>query len=112
MAKELLCAVADLQEAVTKIVRRGEHLIGIVKIADDLYAFEALCPHWKGPLARGPISIARREIVCPWHRFRYSLADGQCVAAEGRRPRLRTYPVLLEDGKIFAELDREAAEAA
>jgi len=44
-------------------------------------AFEAFCPHMEGPLFAG--SIADGIVTCPWHGWRYSLADGRRVDAEG-----------------------------
>jgi 3-phenylpropionate/trans-cinnamate dioxygenase ferredoxin subunit len=37
------------------------------------------CPHFGGPLAQGAVSVARGEIICPWHRFRFDLSTGQSV---------------------------------
>src|SRR5688572_22896621 len=75
MPREYLCERSDLAEAVPKMVRKSGRLLAVVNIEDDVFVVDAVCPHWKGPLGMGSVSARRREIVCPWHRFRYSLED-------------------------------------
>ena len=58
------------------------------------------------------MSVERREIICPWHRFRYSLIDGKCVASNNRPP-VETFAVAIEGDAVFLELpERNAAVGA
>jgi 3-phenylpropionate/trans-cinnamate dioxygenase ferredoxin component len=106
-----LCAAADLQEAKAKIVRADGRPIAIIKIEDEIFAIDARCPHWNGALGAGPISVARREIVCPLHGFRFSLRDGACVAGAGR-PAAETFEVRIEDGMVIGEIPEREIEIA
>jgi nitrite reductase (NADH) small subunit len=81
---EYLCRLSELEEARPRLVRVEGRAVAVVRIGGDVFAIGAVCPHWGGPLADGQVSAARAEIVCPWHRFRYSLRDGRCVAATAR----------------------------
>jgi len=40
-------------------------------------AASSFCPHLLGPLFEG--TLAGEEVVCPWHRWRFSLATGACT---------------------------------
>jgi len=40
-------------------------------------AFDAKCPHANGPLHAGKLN-EKGEIVCPLHRFAFSLETGKC----------------------------------
>jgi nitrite reductase/ring-hydroxylating ferredoxin subunit len=110
---EFLCRLAELEEAKPKLVRVKNRAVAVVRIGDEVFALDAVCPHWSGPLAEGFVSAARHEITCPWHRFRFSLRDGRCVAAS-KRSAVEVFPVRIEDGAVLAEVPpispREAAE--
>lgn len=101
--KHTLCAVADLSEAAPKLIRVSGHLIAVIKIADEIYAIAGHCPHWNGLLGSGPVNVARREIACPLHGFRFSLRDGSCVAASAR-PSVRTFDARVEGDSVVADI--------
>lgn len=101
--KETLCAVGDLTEAVSKLVRVHGRLIAVIRVGDEIYALDGHCPHWNGILGRGLVSSERLEIVCPLHGFRFSLRDGSCVAAPGR-PSVETYQVIVEGDVVVADI--------
>lgn len=65
---------------------------------------DAGCPHNGGPLAEG---LVRDGVVtCPWHWYSFDLRTGQCRTAAGYR--LRKFPVISRDGRLFAQLPDEA----
>lgn len=107
---ETLCAFEDLSPAIVKNVRVNGKMVGVVRIDDTVYAFEPRCPHFNAIISRGEISTKRHEIICPLHRFRYSLKDGTCVAAPVR-DRLVTYPVEVVDGTVKIDLSQPAGLA-
>ncbi len=64
---------------------------------------DAGCPHNGGPLAKG---LVRDGVVtCPWHWYSFDLRTGECRTAAGYR--LRKYPVISRDGRLFAQLPDE-----
>ncbi|MDN3646295.1 Rieske 2Fe-2S domain-containing protein [Pontixanthobacter aestiaquae] len=59
----------------------------------------AMCPHMLGPLGDADIS-KDGTITCPWHAYRFDLADG--AEQEGRCGALPSPPVIrLVDGHLF-----------
>jgi nitrite reductase/ring-hydroxylating ferredoxin subunit len=95
----LVCDFDELEQATPRVFRINSRMVALVKLGGEVRAIDAFCPHWKGPLGSGKVSVERREIICPWHLFRFSLDDGSCVAANDRPP-VEVYPVSLDDGKV------------
>jgi nitrite reductase/ring-hydroxylating ferredoxin subunit len=106
-----VCEVAVLAEATPRVFRIEGRAVAVVRIADDVIAFDAFCPHWKGPLGSGKVSVDRLEITCPWHNFRYSLSDGRCVAANNR-PSVELFPVTVSDGMVMVSVHAKGASTA
>lgn len=69
--------LSELQEGKPAVVGIGVRRIAVVRQGDQVSAISATCPHYGGPLALG--EVRRGELICPWHRFRFSLANGQSV---------------------------------
>lgn len=101
--QQTLCKVSDLLEAKSKLIRVSGRLIAVIKIEDEIYAIDGHCPHWNGPLGRGPVNVVRREIACPLHGFRFSLRDGACVAATARPP-VATFNARIEGDTVVADI--------
>jgi nitrite reductase/ring-hydroxylating ferredoxin subunit len=72
--------------------------ICIGKFNDEYFAFPFKCPHASGLLADGYID-ATGNIVCPVHRYKFSLKNGRNVSGEGYY--LRRWPVELREDGIF-----------
>ena len=104
---------------------RGKAGIGVFNVNGTLYALRNLCPHKQGPLCTGYVSgrmVTDRppsasvdlaatlayerdgEIIrCPWHLWEFEIATGRCLVDP--RVRVKTYPVVVEDGQILVEFD-------
>ena len=106
---EFLCKIAELSEAEPKLVRVQGQRIVVVRVGASVYALQASCPHYAGPLNEGSICADRLEITCPWHRFRFSLRDGSCVAAT-KRPAAQTFAVVVNGDDVFAEIPVKETE--
>ena len=65
---------------------------------DSLSACSQKCPHTGGILSQGYID-ALGNIVCPVHRYKFSLQNGRNVTGEGYF--LKTYPVEMRTDGIF-----------
>jgi nitrite reductase/ring-hydroxylating ferredoxin subunit len=70
----------------------------IVKQQDQLRACSAKCPHASGILANGYVD-ALGHIVCPLHRYKFSLQNGRNVSGEGYF--LKTFPVEIRNEGVF-----------
>lgn len=72
--------------------------ICIARQADRLYACAQKCPHAGGHMAQGYIN-ASGNIVCPLHRYTFSLQNGRNTSGEGYF--LHTFPVEIRNDGIF-----------
>ncbi|MBC7509831.1 MAG: Rieske 2Fe-2S domain-containing protein [Ferruginibacter sp.] len=63
-----------------------------------LYGCAAKCPHASGNLADGYID-ALGNIVCPIHRYKFSLQSGRNTSGEGYH--LKQYPIQMRADGIF-----------
>ena len=93
----------------------------VVCRAEDgsVYALHDRCPHQGAPLSDGTLEGTtlpsepgsyvygrRREILrCPWHAYEFDVKTG-CALFEDRRMRVRTYPVVVEDGRVLVDDSR------
>jgi nitrite reductase/ring-hydroxylating ferredoxin subunit len=62
------------------------------------------CPHAGGAMADGFID-ALGNIVCPLHRYKFSLQNGRNTSGEGYY--LKTYPVEVRENGIFIGLEEK-----
>ena len=89
----------------------GENNIAVVEVNgkktciarhnQTLFAFTYKCPHAGGILADGYID-ALGNVVCPLHRYKYSIQNGRNVSGEGYY--LTHWPVELREDGVFLGL--------
>lgn len=75
--------------------------ICLVKGSDGVYAVQERCPH-NGASLGGGFCNEKDEIVCPLHRYPFSLKTGKATA--GMALYLETYPVRIQDDGVFSTL--------
>ncbi len=73
----------------------------LVKTGGAVYALENRCAHMGCPLAAG--SLDGYTLQCPCHDWRFDVRDGSFLDAPELR--LRTYAVVIQDGKVFIKAD-------
>jgi nitrite reductase/ring-hydroxylating ferredoxin subunit len=69
-----------------------------IAVTPRLYACTHKCPHAGGHLSEG-YTDALGNIVCPLHRYKFSLANGRNTSGEGYY--LRTYPVDVRPDGVY-----------
>ena len=67
--------------------------VAVFRVGDAVYALENECPHARNPLIEG--ETLGQELVCAYHRWRFDLATGACLAGDAPA---RAYSVEIEDG--------------
>ena len=72
--------------------------ICVTEYNQQWYGFAYKCPHASGIMAEGYID-AVGNVVCPVHRFKFSLANGRNTSGEGYY--LKTYPVELREDGVY-----------
>lgn len=98
------CGTADVPANGGVCVRYHDEQIALFHFTrlDQWFATQNECPHRKQmALSRGMIGVAGDEpkVACPFHKKTFSLVTGQCL--NGDECAIQTYPVKLEDGKVF-----------
>lgn len=63
-------------------IKIGDRTVCITHHNNELFACTQKCPHAGGALANGYID-AVGNIVCPVHRYKFSLKNGRNVSGEG-----------------------------
>ncbi len=76
---------------------RGKKIC-ITRFGEQLFAFPYGCPHAAGILADGWITV-KGEIVCPLHKYRFSLQNGRNTTGEGYF--LKRWPVENREDGVF-----------
>jgi nitrite reductase/ring-hydroxylating ferredoxin subunit len=83
----------------------GSKTVCIGKFDQKIFAFAYKCPHASGILANGFID-ALGNVVCPLHRYRYSILNGRNTSGEGYY--LKTYPVEIREDGIYAGIEESS----
>lgn len=69
----------------------------------QLYAFAYKCPHAGGIMADGVID-ASGNVVCPLHRYKFSIKNGYNCSGEGYY--LKTYPTEQREDGLYIGLEK------
>ena len=102
----------DLSQGVAAGEFTGETLLGhvgdqdvlLVRSGSEIFAIDAHCSHYHGPLAEGLVVGA--SIRCPWHHACFDLRTGEATRAPALSP-LSVWQVEQESGRIFVRRKRE-----
>lgn len=98
---ELAFGSNDLAEVLVRGKRICVARAGATKPGDRMYACAATCPHAGGRMAGGWLD-ERGNIVCPLHRYQFSLANGRNVSGEGYH--LKTWTVIWNEEGVWLEM--------
>ena len=83
-------------------VEVASKMICIARVKDELLACSAQCPHASGTLSDGYLD-ALGNIVCPVHRYKFSLHNGRNVSGEGYH--LKTFPVEIREDGVYVGME-------
>src|SRR5262249_22816741 len=86
---QTVCRVGELPDGESKPVAVNGKLIAVFHRGDDYFAIDDVCPHMGASLSGG--YVARGIVTCPWHAWRFRLADG--AWADNPRIKIGCYPV-------------------
>jgi NADPH-dependent 2,4-dienoyl-CoA reductase/sulfur reductase-like enzyme/nitrite reductase/ring-hydroxylating ferredoxin subunit len=106
----------NLSQGVAASDLKGETLLGhvgdvevlLVRSGAEIFAIDAQCSHYHGPLAEG--IVADGGIRCPWHHACFDLRTGEAVRAPALSP-LSVWQVEHESDRIFVRRKREQPKA-
>ena len=96
-----LAADEDIPAEGTKCVELNGRTYALFKASGKVYCLDNQCTHMGGPLCEG--SLQGSVVQCPWHGSRFDVTSGNVVGPPARKP-VRSYSVLIEDGKIVVDI--------
>ena len=105
----------DLSQGVLPSEFSGDMLLGhvgdedvlLVRSGPDVFAIDAYCSHYHGPLADGVIDGC--NIRCPWHHACFDLRTGEAVRAPAFNS-IAVWKVERDGERIFVRQKREPSE--
>ncbi len=68
---------SELREGELQTVTVDDQKILIIKIDDNVHAYNAVCPHYGANLGEG--ACDGKRLVCPWHHATFELTSGQLL---------------------------------
>jgi nitrite reductase/ring-hydroxylating ferredoxin subunit/uncharacterized membrane protein len=77
------------------------HVMAIVRMKDQVYAFQEFCTHRFGPLSEG--SIHGENVECPWHGSCFDMRTGKVTQGPAKVD-LKTYEVKIDNGQIMVRI--------
>ena len=86
----------------TKLFIIEGHRICLAHTAAGFFAVDDECPHLGESLSKGTTNYLN-EVVCPWHSYRYNLANG--AECKYRTRSLKTYATKQEDDGLYIEVE-------
>jgi NADPH-dependent 2,4-dienoyl-CoA reductase/sulfur reductase-like enzyme/nitrite reductase/ring-hydroxylating ferredoxin subunit len=92
--------LADLREDRGFQVEIGEKKILLLRVANEVRAYQGDCPHAGAPLADG--AICNGHLICPWHKAEFSIEDGS-LCEPPALDALTRYPTRLIDGQVHVD---------
>lgn len=95
-----VCTIERVLERTIISARVGGIELIVVRDAEDIHAFERVCPHEQADLCQGHVRDGR--LFCPRHRASFDLGSGAISPGWPSRD-LRRYPVKVVGGTVFIE---------
>lgn len=82
-------------------VEIGGRDIALYSVDGEIYASDNICTHGHARLCDG--FLDGHEIECPLHQGKFDVRSGKALCAPLTED-IRTYPVKIEDGRVFLAL--------
>ena len=96
---------SDIPENSVKRFEIGNHVLAVYNVGGAFYATDDECTHGAASLSDG---ILEDDIIeCTMHFGAFNCRTGEAVQAPCSIP-LRTYKVVVRDGKIMVDLEKTA----
>src|SRR5580692_12763617 len=86
----------------------GDEDVLLVRSGPEIFAIDAHCSHYHGPLAEGLVD--GESIRCPWHHACFDLRTGEAARAPALSP-LAVWQVEREGDRIFVRQKRDAPKS-
>ncbi|GAB3348040.1 Rieske (2Fe-2S) protein [Amycolatopsis echigonensis] len=108
--------VEELPPGSVRLVEVGRYGVAVYNVGGEYHALNNYCPHMGAPICAGRItgvatgeapghkgwSRAGEIVECPWHGWKFGIADGRSLTKPVHR--IRKYSVAVRDGKVILEI--------
>ena len=89
-------APEELEPGGCRVVKHDGGNVAVFRLPDgSIRAVDNACPHEGYPLSKGDVRDGL--ITCPWHNYKFALADGRCVKGDED---VRCFDVRVDDGLV------------
>ncbi|HWE20734.1 MAG TPA: non-heme iron oxygenase ferredoxin subunit [Hyphomicrobiaceae bacterium] len=96
-----LCHVADVESGRGLRVEADGLILAVFNVAGEFFVTDDACTHGPGALSEGDLE---NDIVeCNFHGGRFNVRTGAVAGPPCMVP-VRTYPVVVEQGRVFVEV--------
>jgi naphthalene 1,2-dioxygenase system ferredoxin subunit len=95
-------ALDDVPEEDVLGVETAGRDVALYNVDGQVYATDNICSHGHARLCDG--FLEGFEIECPLHQGKFDIRDGKPMCEPVTEP-LRSYPVKIENGRVFVDLD-------
>jgi nitrite reductase (NADH) small subunit/3-phenylpropionate/trans-cinnamate dioxygenase ferredoxin subunit len=102
-----VCRVDDLTEGEGRTVEVAGKLLAVFYVKGQYYAIDDVCPHMGASLGSGYVEDG--IVTCPWHAWRFRLADG--AWADNPRLKIGCYPARVENGAVQVQISSSPAKS-
>lgn len=100
VTEPIMIAEADeIPEGESRTYPYGDTVVAIFRRGGEFFAVDDICPHMGASLAGGYFDGT--AVTCPWHAWRFCVANGTWLDNPKSPVRLRCHPLRVEDGKIL-----------
>jgi nitrite reductase/ring-hydroxylating ferredoxin subunit len=96
-----LCKTEDVAVGSARKVEAGGLAVAVYNIDGEFFVTDDACTHGPGSLSEGYID--GDVIECNFHNGQFNIKTGEVVSPPCMIP-VKTYPALVQDGKIFIEI--------
>jgi predicted TIM-barrel fold metal-dependent hydrolase/nitrite reductase/ring-hydroxylating ferredoxin subunit len=116
MARHIIARTSEIPPGGNKVVEINGRDIVVFHVNGEYFALLNRCPHAGAPLQKSRLrgaadvegarrlrTLAGRELLrCAWHGWEFDMRNGQSWF-DPQRVKIRTYPVVIEDGETLAK---------
>jgi nitrite reductase (NADH) small subunit/3-phenylpropionate/trans-cinnamate dioxygenase ferredoxin subunit len=99
---QAVCRVTDLAPGEGRPVQVGNKLVAVFCDRGQYFAIDDVCPHMGAALSGG--YVEEGIVTCPWHAWRFRLADG--AWADNPRLKIGCYAVRVVGDEVQIQMSK------
>jgi nitrite reductase/ring-hydroxylating ferredoxin subunit len=97
-----LCSAEDVAAGAAVKVETGDLVLAVYNVDGEYFVTDDACTHGPGSLSEGYID--GDVVECNFHNGQFNIKTGEVVAPPCMIP-IKTYPTVVENGKVFIDVD-------